>query len=109
MLLIDAHLDLAMNALQGNRDLTRSVYTIRTTEQKVSGKGKGYGTVAFPEMRKGRVALSFCDRDCAVDGTSHPEHRLRSSHAGQRDGAGSPGVLPGAGGVGDRARHHDWG
>ena len=59
MLLIDAHLDLAMNALQGNRDLTRSVYTIRATEQKNSGKGQGYGTVAFPEMRKGRVALSF--------------------------------------------------
>ena len=59
MLLIDAHLDLAMNALQGNRDLTRSVYTIRTTEQKNSGKGQGYGTVAFPEMREGRVALSF--------------------------------------------------
>ena len=59
MLLIDAHLDLAMNALQGNRDLTRSVYTIRTTEQKNSGKGQGYGTVAFPEMRQGRVALSF--------------------------------------------------
>ena len=59
MLLIDAHLDLAMNALQGNRDLTRSVYTIRTTEQKNSGKGQGQGTVALPEMRQGRVALSF--------------------------------------------------
>lgn len=59
MLLIDAHLDLAMNALQWNRDLTRSVYTIRTTEQQIAGKGRGHGTVAFPEMRQGRVALSF--------------------------------------------------
>ena len=59
MLLIDAHLDLAMNALQGNRDLTRSVYTIRATENAISGKGKGVGTVAFPEMRQGQVALSF--------------------------------------------------
>ena len=59
MLLIDAHLDLAMNALQGNRDLTRSAHTIRTTEQTNTGKGRGCGTVAFPEMRQGRIALSF--------------------------------------------------
>ncbi len=29
MIIIDAHLDLSMNALQGNRDLLRSAYTIR--------------------------------------------------------------------------------
>src|SRR5262245_11663208 len=59
MLIIDAHLDLSMNALQGNRDLTRSVVTIRTQENLTPGKGRGSGTVAFPEMRKGRVALCF--------------------------------------------------
>lgn len=59
MLLIDAHLDLSMNALQGNRDLLASAYTIRSREQKVAGPGRGQGTVAFPEMRRGRVALSF--------------------------------------------------
>ena len=57
MLIIDAHLDLSMNALQGNRDLLRSAYTIRT--QEVGMPGKGQGTVAFPEMRQGRIALSF--------------------------------------------------
>ena len=59
MLLIDAHLDLSMNALQGNRDLLASVYTIRSREQKVPGPGRGQGTVAFPEMRRGHIALSF--------------------------------------------------
>jgi len=59
MLIIDAHLDLSMNALQGNRDLLASVYTIRSREQKTPGRGRGQGTVAFPEMRRGRVALSF--------------------------------------------------
>lgn len=59
MLLIDAHLDHSMNAIQWSRDLTRSVYTIRTTEQKTPGKGRGHGTVALPELRQGRVALSF--------------------------------------------------
>ena len=59
MLIVDAHLDLSWNALQWNRDLLRSVYTIRTQENLIAGKGRGTGTVAYPEMRQGRVALSF--------------------------------------------------
>lgn len=59
MLIIDAHLVLAWNALQWNRDLTRSVYTIRTQENTSPGKGRGQGTVALPELRQGRVALCF--------------------------------------------------
>jgi membrane dipeptidase len=59
MLIVDAHLDLSWNALQWNRDLTRSVYTIRTQENTTPGKGRGLGTVAFPEMRQGRIALCF--------------------------------------------------
>jgi membrane dipeptidase len=58
MLIVDTHLDLSMNALQWNRDLLQSVYTIRTTEQLTPGKARGLGTVAFPEMRRGRVFLS---------------------------------------------------
>ena len=57
MLIIDAHLDLSMNALQGNRDLLSSAYTIRA--QEAGRPGKGQGTVALPEMRHGRIALSF--------------------------------------------------
>ena len=37
MIIIDAHLDLSMNALQGNRDLLRSAYTIRTQEVATPG------------------------------------------------------------------------
>ena len=40
MLVIDAHLDLAWNALQWNRDLLQSVYTIRIHEKGVMGKGR---------------------------------------------------------------------
>jgi membrane dipeptidase len=46
-----------MNAFRQNRDLLLSVYTIRAQEGGVPGGGQG--TVAFPEMRQGRVALSF--------------------------------------------------
>ena len=59
MLIIDAHLDLSWNALQWNRDLTQSVYTLRGQEKAAQGKGRAVNTVAFPEMKKGRVALSF--------------------------------------------------
>jgi len=59
MLIVDAHLDLAWNALQWNRNIQHSVYTIRTGERSVTGTGRGQGTVALPEMRRGRVALCF--------------------------------------------------
>lgn len=60
MLIIDAHLDLSMNALQWNRDLLSSVYTIRARENRtVPSKGRAMGTVAFPEMRQGHIALSL--------------------------------------------------
>src|SRR5260221_2623729 len=59
MLIIDAHLDLAWNALQWNRNLQQSVHTIRTQEGNLTDPGRGQGTVALPEMRKGRVALCF--------------------------------------------------
>ena len=59
MLIIDAHLDLAWNALQWNRNIQHSVYTIRTGESNLSGAGRGQGTVALPEMRQGRIALCF--------------------------------------------------
>lgn len=59
MLIIDSHLDLAWNALQYNRDLLQSAYTIRTQEGHTgSTGGGGQGTVALPEMRKGRIFLA---------------------------------------------------
>lgn len=59
MFIIDAHLDLAWNALQWNRDLSQSAHTIRTREVGTSGKGRAAGTVAVPEMRKGQIVLCF--------------------------------------------------
>ena len=59
MLIIDSHLDLAWNALQWNRNLQQSVYTIRTQEGNLSGPGRGQGTVALPELRMGRVGVCF--------------------------------------------------
>ncbi|HEV2971640.1 MAG TPA: membrane dipeptidase [Pirellulales bacterium] len=58
MLIFDAHLDLAMNALEWNRDLTRPVAEIRDRERGRSDKpDRGHGTVSLPEMRRGGVGL----------------------------------------------------
>jgi membrane dipeptidase len=58
VLIVDAHLDLAMNALEWNRDLTRPPEEIRAREQQLTDKpDRGRGTVSFPAMRKGGVGL----------------------------------------------------
>ena len=58
MLIIDAHLDLAMNALEWNRDLKTSVFEIRKREQGMTDQlDRGKGTVALPELRKGKIGL----------------------------------------------------
>ena len=58
MLIFDSHLDLAWNAVMGNRDLQHSAYTIRAAENRGPPRdGQGTGTVALPELRRGRVAL----------------------------------------------------
>src|SRR5262245_3945701 len=57
MLVIDGHLDLAMNALSWNRDLELPVAETRKLESGMEQKGRAAGTVAFPEMRRGEVGI----------------------------------------------------
>ena len=58
MLIFDAHLDLAMNAMEWNRDLRLDIHTLRQREQGMKDKpDRGNATVCFPEMRKGRIGI----------------------------------------------------
>ncbi len=58
MLIFDAHLDLAMNALEWNRDLTTSVQTIRKREEGMTDKpDRGKNTVSLQALRKGKVGI----------------------------------------------------
>src|SRR5262249_14414595 len=57
MLIFDAHLDLAWNAIDWNRDLRLPVADIRRAEQGMDGKGRGGNTGSFPELRRGKVAV----------------------------------------------------
>ncbi|GAA4464506.1 membrane dipeptidase [Nibrella saemangeumensis] len=57
-LIVDAHLDLAMNALEWNRDLRQPLGEIRQREMHMTDKpDRGKGTVCLPELRKGKVGL----------------------------------------------------
>jgi len=58
MLILDAHLDLAMNALEWNRDVSRPVEEIRLREAGLSDKpDRGRGTVSFAAMRRGGIGV----------------------------------------------------
>jgi membrane dipeptidase len=60
MLIFDAHLDLAWNAIDWNRDLLLDVPEIRRRElasDALDFKARGRGTVSFPELRRGGVGI----------------------------------------------------
>lgn len=58
MFTIDAHLDLAMNAMEWNRDLRRPIHEIREREKGMKDKpDRGNNVVSFEELRKGDIGL----------------------------------------------------
>jgi membrane dipeptidase len=58
MFIIDAHLDLSMNAMEWNRDLQWSVEEIRQSESGMTDKpDRGKGTVSLQALRKGNIGI----------------------------------------------------
>lgn len=58
MLIFDVHLDLAMNAMEWNRDFTRSIDEIRQREAGMTDKpDRRNGTVSFTEMRRAGIGV----------------------------------------------------
>jgi membrane dipeptidase len=56
--IVDAHLDLSMNAMEWNRDLRKSISEIREREKGMTDKpDRGNGVVNFEELRKGNIGL----------------------------------------------------
>jgi membrane dipeptidase len=78
-LIFDAHLDLAMNALEWNRDLTQPVAELRVAETgKTDKPDRGNGTVSLPEMRRGGVGI------CVATLIARIEHNAYSPVPGWR-------------------------
>ena len=88
MIVIDGHLDLAMNALIWNRDLRRSVAEIREQEAGMTQKGRAAGTVAFPELRRGEVAVSLATviARCNPAGSANIDYKTRDIAYAQAQG-----------------------
>lgn len=59
MLLFDAHLDLALNGVDWNRDLRQAVDDIRAQERALgmTEKGRGNSTLSLPELRRAEVGV----------------------------------------------------
>jgi len=58
MFIIDAHLDLSMNAMEWNRDLTKPVSEIRAREAGRTDKpDRGKGVVSLPALRAGNIGM----------------------------------------------------
>ncbi|RDY61342.1 dipeptidase [Flagellimonas nanhaiensis] len=73
MFIFDAHLDLAMNAMEWNRDLTLPVSQIRAMEKGMRDKpDRGKNTVSLPEMRKGNIGLCVATQIARFTEKSNP-------------------------------------
>ena len=58
MFIMDAHLDLSMNAIEWNRDLRQPLQKINDREKHLTDKpDRGNATVCLPELRKGNIGL----------------------------------------------------
>lgn len=88
-LIIDAHLDLAMNAIEWNRDLRLPLAEIRKSEMHMPDKpDRGKGTVCLPEMRKGKIGIvvatqlaRYSPPDSALAGWNSPQQAWAMTQA----------------------------
>lgn len=73
MFIFDVHLDLSMNVLEWNRDLTRPIREIRDREAGMTDKpDRGRGTVCLPELRRGNIGLVVATQIARYSKPTHP-------------------------------------
>ncbi|MGX1929100.1 dipeptidase [Flagellimonas sp. 2504JD4-2] len=81
MFVFDAHLDLAMNALEWNRDLRLPVQEIRTSEKGMDDKpDRGNNTVSLHAMRQGNIGLCVATQIARYSGRNNPLPGWSSQH-----------------------------
>ncbi len=73
MFIIDAHLDLAMNAMEWNRDLRLPVTALREREKGMHDRpDRAKGTVSLPELRKGNIGMVVATQIARVVDPGNP-------------------------------------
>lgn len=91
MFIIDAHLDLSMNALEWNRDLTKPVAEINAREKHLTDKpDRGKATVSLPELRKGNIGLVIATQ---IARYVSPDNSLPGWHSPEQAWAQTQGQL----------------
>jgi membrane dipeptidase len=89
MFIVDAHLDLAMNAMEWNRDLKLPVAAIREREEGLRDQpDRGRNTVSLPALREGEIGLvvatqiaRYVRRGSPLPGWHSPEQAWAQSQA----------------------------
>jgi membrane dipeptidase len=89
MFIVDAHLDLAMNAMEWNRDLRNEINDIKERENGLKDKpDRGNATVCLPELRKGNIGLvvatqiaRYVAKDNPLPGWHSPEQAWAQTQA----------------------------
>ena len=91
MWVFDAHLDLSMNALEWNRDLTQTVAAIRKREKgQTDKKDRGNSMVALPDMRRGQVGICVATQ---IARYVKPTNNLQGWHSPEQAWAQTQGQL----------------
>lgn len=89
--IIDAHLDLSMNALEWNRDLKTSVFDIRAREKGLTDKpDREKGTVSLPALREGNIGLVVATQ---IGRYVAPDNKLPGWHSPEQAWAQTQGQL----------------
>lgn len=89
MFIFDAHLDLSMNAMEWNRDLSWSIAEIRESEKGMTDKpDRGNNTVSFDAMRKGNIGLCmatqiarYVKKESSLPGWNSPQQAWAQTQA----------------------------
>jgi len=89
MFIIDAHLDLAMNAMEWNRDLRQPVVELREREKDMKDKpDRARNTVSLPDLRAGQCGLvvatqiaRFVRKGSELPGWNSPEQAWAQTQA----------------------------
>ena len=97
MLIIDGHLDLSMNALQWDRDLLQSVYTIRTQENYRPAEGTRPGHSRLPRNAPGPHRSEHRHAHRPLHRPPRARFRLSHAHASLRHGPWPACLLSSAG------------
>ena len=91
MFIIDAHLDLSMNAMEWNRDLAKPISEIRAREAGLTDKpDRGKGVVSLPALRAGNIGMVVATQ---IGRYVAPDNKLPDWHSPEQAWAQTQGQL----------------